>query len=113
MIVSAMPISAAALTVRASARSNLGLALYEDGKNDAAVAAYREAIRLRPDYLLAHFNLGLALSAKGNLDAASAEFREAIRIKPDYAARTPTSGSPWTPRASSTRRARSSARPSV
>jgi tetratricopeptide (TPR) repeat protein len=49
-----------------------------------AIAEYREAIRLKPDYAEAHNNLGNALAGKGQLDKAIAEFREAIRLKPDY-----------------------------
>ena len=55
------------------------------GKLDEAIAAYREAIRLKPDDAEAHYNLGIALSGQGKLDEAIAEYREAIRLKPDYA----------------------------
>ena len=37
------------------------LALHGQGKLDEAIAEYREAIRLKPDYAEAHFNLGIAL----------------------------------------------------
>jgi tetratricopeptide (TPR) repeat protein len=49
-----------------------------------AIAEYRAAIRLKPDYAEAHNNLGNALAGKGQLDEAIAEFREALRLKPDY-----------------------------
>ena len=52
-------------------------------KHDEAIAEYREAIRLKPDFAEAHNNLGNALQAKGKLDEAIAEYREAIRLKPD------------------------------
>jgi tetratricopeptide (TPR) repeat protein len=51
---------------------------------DEAIAAYRQAIRLKPDYAKAHNNLGLALKAKGQLDEAIAAFRQAIRLQPDH-----------------------------
>ena len=51
----------------------------------AAVAAGREAIRLKPDDAEAHTNLGNVLSSQGKLDEAIAEYREAIRLKPDDA----------------------------
>ena len=35
------------------------------GKHDEAIAAYREAIRLKPDFADAHFNLGIALADRG------------------------------------------------
>ncbi len=50
-----------------------------------AVAACREAIRMKPDDALAHLNLGYALGNSGDVRGAIAEYREAIRLKPDYA----------------------------
>ena len=55
------------------------------GQLDEAIAGYREAIRLEPDYAEAHYNLGIALQDKGQLDEAIAAYREAIRLKPDSA----------------------------
>src|SRR5262249_8970507 len=46
---------------------------------------YREAIRLKENFPLAHYNLGCALEAKGRLDQAIARYREAIRLKKEYA----------------------------
>src|SRR5262249_38574996 len=51
---------------------------------DGAIAAYREAIRLKKDDALAHYNLGIALKAKGDVDGAIAEYREAIGPKKDF-----------------------------
>ena len=62
-----------------------GLSREADETLEAAVAAGREAIRLKPDDAYAHFNLGIALTSQGKLDEAIAEFRTAIRLKPDYA----------------------------
>jgi tetratricopeptide (TPR) repeat protein len=50
-----------------------------------AVAAFREAVRLKPEYAEAHYNLGRLLSDLGKLDEAIAEYREAIRLQPKYA----------------------------
>jgi Flp pilus assembly protein TadD len=61
-----------------------GNALMRDHDWDGAIAEYREAIRLRPDYAQAHLELGLALAGKGDSDGAIAEYREAIRVEPDY-----------------------------
>jgi serine/threonine-protein kinase len=52
---------------------------------DRAVAAAREAIRLKPDDARAHTSLGNALRGQGKVTEAIAEFREAIRLKPDDA----------------------------
>ena len=65
--------------------SNLGNALKEQGKLDEAIAAYRQAIRVKPDFADAHSNLGLALQEQGKLDEAIAAYRQAIGIKPDLA----------------------------
>ncbi len=43
------------------ARLNLGNALKAQNKLDDAIAAYRDAIRLKPEYAEAHTTLGLAL----------------------------------------------------
>jgi protein O-GlcNAc transferase len=51
-------------------------------KLDDAIASYREAIRLKPDYAEAHFNLGSALAQQGNLEEAEDAFEEARRLKP-------------------------------
>jgi len=52
---------------------------------DEAIAACREAIRLKKDNAEAHNNLGIALGDKGQLDEAIAACREAIRLKKDFA----------------------------
>jgi len=62
------------------AHSHLGLALWDKGRLDEAIAECREAIRLDKNNAAAHTNLGLALQSKGRLDEAIAEYREAIEI---------------------------------
>ena len=61
---------------------NLAYALHEKGALDGAIAAYREVLRLKPDYAEAYNNLSNALHAKGDSDAAVSALREAIRRKP-------------------------------
>jgi tetratricopeptide (TPR) repeat protein len=51
---------------------------------EAAEAAGREAIRLKPD-AAAQYRLGNVLAARAKHDEAVATYREAIRLKPDYA----------------------------
>jgi tetratricopeptide (TPR) repeat protein len=50
-----------------------------------AIAACREAIRLKPDLAEAHTYLGNALRESGDTRGAIAACREAIRLKPDLA----------------------------
>jgi tetratricopeptide (TPR) repeat protein len=54
------------------------------GKLAEAVAAFQEAIRLKPDYANAHHNLGLTRYYQGKLAEAVAAYQEAIRLKPDF-----------------------------
>ena len=72
----------------ASAHLYAGIALGNVAEDDSslrgdAIAAYREAIRLKPGYASAHVSLGVALYAMGKFDAAVATFREAIRLRPE------------------------------
>jgi tetratricopeptide (TPR) repeat protein len=55
------------------------------GKLEEAIAEYRIAIELKPDYAEAHCDLGHALSASGDKHGAIAAYREAIRVRPDFA----------------------------
>ena len=65
--------------------TNLGNELRDQGKLDEAIAAYRQAIGLKPELAEAHSNLGIALEDQGKLDEAVAAYRQAISIKPDFA----------------------------
>jgi len=67
------------------AEYNLGLALKNQGEVDQAIAHYRSAINIWPDYVEAHYNLGGAYIEKGEFDEALAEYRRAIEIHPDEA----------------------------
>jgi protein O-mannosyl-transferase len=67
------------------AEYNLGLALKNQGQLDQAIAHYRNAINIWPDYVEAHYNLGGAYIEKGEFDEALAEYRRAIEIHPDEA----------------------------
>jgi len=53
--------------------------------SDEVVEQYREALRLNPDYPVAHYNLAIALGEQGRTDEAILHCREAIRIAPHYA----------------------------
>jgi serine/threonine-protein kinase len=69
----------------AAACNDRGLALAAEGRLDLAVAEYRKAIDLQPDYAAAHNNLGTALATKGSMDEAAFEFGQALALQPDGA----------------------------
>src|SRR5262249_6055164 len=50
-----------------------------------AIAAFRKAITLKPDYAKAYNNLGVVLRATGDIDGAITAHRKAIHINPDDA----------------------------
>jgi len=62
---------------------NLGVALEQQGKPDAALAEYRKAERLTPERYQIHNNLGNVLANLGKPQEALAEYGEAVRLKPD------------------------------
>ena len=64
------------------ARNNLGGALHDQGKLEEAIAAYRAAVQIKPDYAMAYYNLGLALKARRKPAEAVAEFRKARKNAP-------------------------------
>jgi tetratricopeptide (TPR) repeat protein len=53
------------------------------GTLDEAIANYREAIRLKPDFAEACYNLGSVLSEQGKVEEAEDALAEAIRLNAD------------------------------
>src|SRR5207253_2674323 len=66
------------------AHNYLGYLLQDQGDNQGALAAYREAVRLKPDYADAFLNMGILLSEMGELEQALAAYREALRHDPRH-----------------------------
>jgi tetratricopeptide (TPR) repeat protein len=67
------------------AHNNFGAALVSRGNVDDAIAHYREAVQINPEYAEAHNNLGAALAGRGQVDEAIAHYRRTLEIKPDFA----------------------------
>ena len=67
------------------AHNNLGVCLDKEGRLDEAVAEYRKALEIKPDYAEAINDLGVVLFAKGDLEAAIAQYRKALEIQPGSA----------------------------
>jgi Flp pilus assembly protein TadD len=64
---------------------NLGVIQGRKGLRSDAIAEYRRAIELKPDYPQAHFNLGCELEKiPGRMNDAIAEYREAVRLEPNF-----------------------------
>lgn len=62
------------------ARMNIGNLALEGGRLAEAEAAYREVLRLAPDYDGAHHNLGVALRRQGRLYESVGSIRRAQRL---------------------------------
>ncbi len=64
---------------------NVDIDLDDSGRLDKAIARYRKALEIRPDFAEAHYDLGLIFARLDRLDEAITEYRNALEIKPDYA----------------------------
>ena len=69
---------------RAVTETNLGVALHDDGRFDDAVARYRRALEIQPDYVPAFNNLGVTLRAQGRVDEAIRVYEDGLRVRDDY-----------------------------
>ena len=69
----------------AEAHSDLGNALQDLGRLEAAVASYHKAIALKPEFAEAYSNLGAAFQELGRPSDAVASYHKALAIKPDFA----------------------------
>jgi Flp pilus assembly protein TadD len=62
----------------------LGIVRRARGDLDGATAAYREALRLRPDFPEVVNNLSNVLVLQGRTEEAAANYRALLRLRPDY-----------------------------
>jgi tetratricopeptide (TPR) repeat protein/2-polyprenyl-3-methyl-5-hydroxy-6-metoxy-1,4-benzoquinol methylase len=63
---------------------DLGNALRAQGKLDEAVASYRQALVLKPDFAEARFELAATLHQRGELAEAIENYRNALSDRPDF-----------------------------
>ncbi len=63
---------------------NVDIDLDDSGRLDEAIAHYRKALEIRPDFTEAHYSLGLILARRGQFDEAIAQYRKALEIRPDF-----------------------------
>ena len=63
----------------------LGISYGEQGMYKEAIEAYKQSIRISPDYAATHYNLGLNYGKLGMYKEAIEASKQAIRINPDYA----------------------------
>ena len=67
------------------AHNNLGFALMAEGRSDEAMAHWRRAVEINPDFAEADHNLGLAAASHGHFDEAVSLYRKALKTGPDDA----------------------------
>ena len=68
----------------AEAHYDRGINLGTSGKHQEAIEAFKQAIRINPDYAEIHYNLGVAHGKSGMYKEAIEAYKQAIRINPDY-----------------------------
>jgi tetratricopeptide (TPR) repeat protein len=68
----------------ATARSNLGVALLNEGFVDEAIAQLKRSIEIHPDYQFGHYNLAAALMEKGEPDEAIPHLRTVLKMNPNH-----------------------------
>jgi len=69
------------------AHNNLGLALFNEGKIDEAIAHYNQALSIlpfMPDHIVVYSNRGVAYAKKSLYPEALDDFNKAIDLKSDY-----------------------------
>jgi hypothetical protein len=66
------------------AQKNLGNALLEARRPQEAMAHFREALRVQPNFADAEFGIGLALATEGKPDEGAEHYRRCLEIAPTF-----------------------------
>jgi predicted O-linked N-acetylglucosamine transferase (SPINDLY family) len=66
------------------ALNNRGAALSSLGRDEEALASFRQALRVKPDHVEAQYNCGSSLRNLGRYQEALASFERALTLRPDY-----------------------------
>jgi Flp pilus assembly protein TadD len=74
--------AAPALCQSADGAFQLGSKLFAEGRIEAAMSAFREAVRLEPRHAPAWKAIGVVLASRGEVEGAEAAFRNACEFQP-------------------------------
>ena len=83
------------ITTNATWLFNQGVVLQQQGRTEAAIEKFREALVINPNYVGALSNLGLLLNKTGQYTEAVGVLERAIQIAPDYASPRFNLGNSW------------------
>lgn len=83
LILSTSNVNANENTSEAILQYNQGIDYYKIGQYDNAIASFKNAIKLDPNYIDAYYNLGTVLESLHQYDAALAVFKQVIVRKPE------------------------------
>ena len=76
--------SSAQKTTDATAYNASGLELIKGGKAEEAIASFKQAIKLKPDFAEAHKNLGDLYFQLGEYKKAADEYKQAVKYQSDF-----------------------------
>jgi hypothetical protein len=68
-----------------TAYDNLGIALWQAGKHEDAIACFQQSLRIKPDYAITHNDLGFAYLLQGDIANAIEQYQQAVRLDPALA----------------------------
>ena len=68
----------------AQQKASRGFLYQNQGKSEAAISLYQEALSLVPNLPFVHYNLGLIFHHQGNLPTAFTNYQESITLNPNH-----------------------------